>query len=138
MFKAESEVFQIINFLNCASKGELSEKESHLALCANCARLLVRQSGELSFAIAEKLIQHYACKWKHYSGSKRFPVPYCGDVIADDTARYAFHSRTVFHLSFYDGEYGTMRKKLADFIAMELMLDILQRGLTDLNELIFS
>ena len=101
-----------------ASRGEVEHFRSY-GLCHNCMHS--RDIPPLHIRVEVKvLVSGITQKWPAYSGSPAFPVPdpafvYITNEQAAEAAARAYYRATSGGM--YSGEYGSLRKRLAAYIA---------------------
>lgn len=79
-------------------------------LCTNIAR-----HAHCNIPYVEHVVGRLAEDWEYFSGDRRFPVP--SDI--EDFSSHA-NKRYLTCDSFYSGEYGKMRRKLAGYLVGRL------------------
>lgn len=98
-----------------ADGGFPKEWSKYCGLCTNIAR-----HAHCNIPRVEHLVSRLAEDWEHFSGDHRFPVP--SDIHFDDIEDFSSHANKRYQTcdSFYSGEYGEMRRKLAGYLVGRL------------------
>lgn len=102
---------------------EVQESPCHTsAICTNvCVKL--RKLPQYQRNISQELDDMLAClfkKWSKYSGVPRYPIP---SVTLELTAYGQFDIVAIDRGSFWEGEYGELRKELLQFCIEQLEND---------------
>jgi hypothetical protein len=79
-----------------------------------CGHVWVKFAGNQTEKWFDENIYDMCALWEHNSGSWGFPVP--SDIPAQTACNRFIHS-----CDMWDGEYGRMRRKLAEFLSKEVL-----------------
>ena len=98
-----------------ADGGFPKDWNKYCGLCTNIAR-----HAHCNIPYVEHVVGRLAEDWEHFSGDHRFPVP--SDIHFDDIEDFSSHANKRYQTcdSFYSGEYGEMRRKLAGYLVGRL------------------